>query len=99
MQPKFFSYSSVLLIFVLLAGLPGAASAETKIDLKDTSIYGDQEKPVVEFDLEWKETDMAKIEPQALSDLFDENLNAMVKKILDNEINIAGSLMDLKDSK
>jgi len=99
MQPKFFNNSFVILLFILLAGLPGTVNSETKIDLKDTSIYGDQEKPVVEFDLEWKETDIEKVEPQALPDLFNEYLKTIAKRILDNEVNAADSLMGLKGSK
>jgi len=99
MQFKIFKKYSSILFFILLAMLSSFVSAETKIDLKDTSIYGDQEKPVVELDIPWQETDMTIIEPQPLSDTFEKSLKSMLKNIFKIEINSAFLALDSKVSK
>jgi len=99
MQFKCFKNYSSILVFILLAMLFSLVSAETKIDLKDTSIYGDQEKPVVELDIPWQETDMNIIEPQPLSDLFEKDLKSMLKNIFKIEVNSASLAIESKISK
>lgn len=82
----------LIVVFVIM--LINPAQAEDRIEMKGTSIIGNQELPKVLYVVPWKNSELPDMEQPALQSLIDEILQPLDREEFQREVNYYHTLHD-----
>lgn len=81
---------------LLFTASASQAIAEDRLDMKGTSVIGNQELPKVLYVVPWKNSELPDMEQPALQSLIDEILQPLDREEFQREVNFYHSLHDPK---
>lgn len=74
----------------------GAAHAEDRLDMKGTSVIGNQELPKMLYVVPWKNSELPDMNAPPLGSLIDEILQPLDREEFQREVNYYHTLHDAK---